>query len=129
MNKQSVVRIVVVFAGMEIAGLCLAILGLDLGAASARLLTSAVGAAIFAAGLAFVLVSADAVTDPARRLPRAGVIFAGLAAAGVAMAAAASRLPASDVQGVLILFGSSLLGGGLAFLLIEAFNTATAHAA
>lgn len=53
-----------------------------------------------------------------KKLTQTAVIFIGLAAAGIGMAAGAQLVPA-DAQTVLVAVGSAIFGAALAFFLIR----------
>ncbi len=129
MNKQAVSRIVIVFVALELAGLTLAFVGLDPRMASAQSTLVALGAALFAGGLAFALVALAARGPSSDRLSRSGTIFGALTIAGVCMAVLSARVPDASAQTILVHFGAAILAGGLAFLLITALGAKPAHPA
>ncbi len=58
-----------------------------------------------------------------KRFPvRPTILFAALAAASVILAAAGARLTSGFEQMLLVSIGSSILGGGLTFFLVEMFR-------
>lgn len=62
-----------------------------------------------------------------KRLAQAAVVFAGLVSGGAAMVVVGSRLVAGTNGGVLMHIGTAVVGGALAFFLVEGFGAAGAR--
>lgn len=135
MDKQRLTRAVVIFAGLGMAGICMAIVGLDQASEPVQAVLIALGAAIFGAGLAFFLVAVRATALSAQAGWASGqptlkgvAIFCALAIAGTGMAALSLQLQIVAVQSILIPFGASLLSAGVVFFVLEGFAS-TPHPA
>ncbi len=129
MDKQRTTQATIIFAGLALAGVTMAVIGLDQASESVQATLIALGAAIFGAGLAFFLVTARMSAPTmqfgeanARPTSKAVAIFCALAIAGTGMAALSPMLPVASVQNILIPVGASLLSAGIVFFLLEAFD-------